>query len=305
MHRALRLSLLSVVPFVAAASVARAQQRGRPIVLLMHGRGMNGRDTAATRRDWADALQAGVASLGAKSLLNARDVRVVWYADVLEGASSANCDYAKNDPRARREAKEDPALKSLISLAGGILSLLSTTVDDSDAVNQTRGLASDATFLADARKRCAAEQRLGDAIASAKRDGRPVILVAHSLGAVAAYDYLSSRSDTNVVQRFITLGSPLGSDAVRKMLIGGDSTDVITKLASVHDWVNIRHTADDLAMPTGVARDTTIDAPGDETNPHELLGYLRDTATARGILNGWCVAFAVTRPQGCIGVVSR
>jgi hypothetical protein len=223
----------------------------------------------------------------------------------VESFQPERVEYAKDDPRARREAKEDPAFKSLISLAGGILSLLSTTVDDSDAVNQTRGLASDATFLADARKRCAAEQRLGDAIASAKREGRPVILVAHSLGAVAAYDYLSSRSDTNIVQRFITLGSPLGSAAVRKMLIGGDSTDVITKLVSVRDWVNIRHAADDLAMPTGVARDTTISAPGDDPSPHELLGYLHDAATAREILSGWCGAFAVNRPQGCIGVASR
>ncbi|HEY4133002.1 MAG TPA: hypothetical protein VGM50_20470, partial [Gemmatimonadaceae bacterium] len=241
MRRAFAGFLLALTITVGVSPTGLRAQQGRPIVLLMHGRGMLGRDTAATRRDWLEAVQSGVASLGVKSPLSAQDMRVVWYADVLDGVSNAGCVYAKDDPRARREATEDPNFKSFIALAGSILNVVSSAVDDSAASLETRALASDAAFLADARKRCAAEARLGDAIADAKQQGRPIILVAHSLGAVAAYDYLSSRRDSNVVQRFITLGSPLGSSIVRRILIGGDSTDVVSKLPSVRDWINIRH----------------------------------------------------------------
>jgi alpha-beta hydrolase superfamily lysophospholipase len=45
-------------------------------------------------------------------------------------------------------------------------------------------------------KRCASEQRLGAEIDRAKAEGRPIVIVAHSLGAVVAYDYLSARRDS-------------------------------------------------------------------------------------------------------------
>ncbi len=290
--------------FIVTLSPSRATAQGRPLVLLVHGRGLVGRDTASARKDWLEALQAGVASLGVTSPIAPQDFRVVWYADALDVASGASCDYAADDPRARRDAKEDSNFKTLIALAGGLLNLVSSSVDG-EASLQTRALAADAAFLADARKRCAAEQRLDDALAAAKRDGRPVILVAHSLGAVAAYDELSARKDTNVVHRFITLGSPLGSQLYRTMLIGGDSADVVVKPVAVRDWANVRHLHDDLAFGLSIARDTVVAPPADESDPHELLGYLRDSTTVREILSGWCGAFVGPRPQGCNGVVSK
>jgi hypothetical protein len=264
-----------------------------------------GHDTIATRKMWMDALARGARSLVKDVPYVDDDVRVVWYADVLDPRSQAGCDYAAADPRARRDARTDEGVKTLMSIAGGLLSALSEAVSDTASSVEVRGLAADASFLSDARRRCAAEQRLGDAIGRARREGRPVILVAHSLGAVVAYDYLSSRADSGVVQRFVTLGSPLGAAGLRSLLIGGDSTDVLAKPAGVTEWINIRHTDDNLAVPVSVARDTAVDRPTDEPDPHELVGYLRGKLVAREILNGWCAAFAADRPQGCMGVGSR
>jgi pimeloyl-ACP methyl ester carboxylesterase len=278
--------------------------RGRPLIVLVHGRGMIGRDTAATRRLWVEGLSSGAKTLGGAVPFEANDVRVAWYADVLDPRSNAGCDYGAADPRARRDARTDPGIKVLASLAGGLFSAISSSAD-SEANDELRGLAADAAFLSDARKRCAAEQRLADVLALAKRDGRPVVLVAHSLGSIVAYDYLSSVRDSNVVQRLVTVGSPLGAPALRQLLMGGDSTDVLTAPAAVRDWINIRHVDDQLAAVLPIARDTLVAAPADEPDPHELVGYLRDSTTARAILNGWCVAFGGARPQGCIGLVPR
>ena len=106
-----------------------------------------------------------------------------------------------------------------------MLGALTNFVSDTESAVQLRALSADASFLSDAHKRCASERRLSDALDRAKREGRPVILVAHSLGSLVAYDYLSSRSDSAVVQRLVSLGSMLGATELRRLLIGGDSTD--------------------------------------------------------------------------------
>ena len=59
-----------------------------------------------------------------------RDVRLVWYADVLSPASSETCDYTASDPRARRDAATDPNLKSFVSLVGSIFGALTNVVSN-------------------------------------------------------------------------------------------------------------------------------------------------------------------------------
>src|SRR5215211_3007215 len=97
-HNRLLQVLIAAGTIVLLAMRATAQQTGaataRPIILLVHGRGMFGRDTAELRAQWQHALEAGARS-GTPSatgpLLTDGDVRLVWYADVLDPMSSASC----------------------------------------------------------------------------------------------------------------------------------------------------------------------------------------------------------------------
>jgi predicted alpha/beta hydrolase family esterase len=189
-------------------------------------------------------------------------------------------------------------------MAGNLLDALTNMVVDTEATSQLRGLAADASFLSDARKRCASERRLAEAIDRARNEGRPVILVAHSLGSLVAYDYLSTRTDSVLVNRFVTIGSMLGSP-VRHLLIGGDSTDTLSRPPSVKEWVNVRNEQDPLAVPISVGRDITTSPPVDEPDAHEMVGYLRGHATASEVLGGWCAAFQSNRPRGCKDVVPK
>lgn len=295
-----------LVPLALGATTARPQDdRGRPIILLVHGRGMLDRDTAATRKLWLDGLTSGGRSLTKDSLFDAHDLRVVWYADVLDPRSSAGCDYARSDPRARRVRgnSDDAQFRDFVGAVGGFLGAITGLVADSASGSELRSLAADAAFLSDARKRCAAEDRLAQALSRAKSEGRPVILVAHSLGSLVAYDYLSAITDSGVVSKLVTIGSPVGSTELRELLIGGDST--VTRPASVLDWVNVRNDSDVFAAPLSVARDVVSMPPSDEPDPHEMVGYLRETATAKEIFSGWCTAFRTRRPQGCNGVTAK
>jgi hypothetical protein len=309
MLRFVRASMFALVIWGVTGSATQGQTApGRPLILLVHGRGMIGRDTAATRKLWLDGLRSGIATVTKEPTIDDADLRVVWYADVLDPRSDAGCDYGPDDPRTKRDARGDDGVKQLASLAGGFLGALSSMVDDSESATQLRALSGDAAFLSNPRKRCASESRFGDALERARAEGRPVIVVAHSLGSLVAYDYLSARAargDSAPVARLITLGSMVGSPMVRRLLIGGDSTDVLAKPAGVRTWVNVRNTGDPFAVPLPIADDIVASPPADETDPHEMVGYLRGSAAARQILNGWCEAFGERRPQGCKEVVPK
>ena len=296
------LRFFAALALTTTLALPREDDRGRPVVLLVHGRGMLDADTAATRKMWLNALSSGGKSITALPLLNARDVRVVWYADVLDPRSGGGCDYGANDIRTRRNAAIDPDLKSLVATVGSLFDMITSVVADTENVSHLRALSADASFLADSRKRCASEQRLADAIDGARREGRPIILVAHSLGSLVAYDYLSSRADTGLVQRFVTLGSMVGATELRRLLIGGDASDTLVRPAGVKSWINIRHENDLFATPTPIGRNVIAVPPAGEPDPHELVGYLGGSITAAEILGSWCAAYVSKPPAGCASV---
>ena len=294
MHR-----LLAAIAFAATVAAPNPGQRGRPVILLVHGRGLIGGDTTALRHLWFNALVSGARRIDRDLPIDEGDVRLVWYADVLDPRSSEGCDYTANDPRARRAAASDPDLENAVAAVGGFLDAITGVFDDSEVGSELRSVAGDVGFLSDARKRCASEQRLADAIDRAHREGRPVIVVAHSLGSIVAYDYLSTRTDSAAVRRLITVGSMVGSSDLRRLLVGGDSTDTLSVPKSVVSWINIRNEDDPFAAPVTVARDITTPVAKGEMDPHEMVGYLRNAVTARAVLTGWCAAFMPTRPASC------
>jgi pimeloyl-ACP methyl ester carboxylesterase len=294
-----RASVVVVLALSTAIVRTPPDDRGRPVILMVHGRGLTGRDTAGLRAFWLAGLVAGAKSFSKQPLIDERDVRLVWYADVLQPSSAERCTYADGDPRARRDANSDPELKSFVSFIGNVLGALTSFVSDNESASELRSLSGDASFLSDSHTRCAAEHRLADAIDRAEREGRPVIVVAHSLGSLVAYDYLTSRREQGAVQRVVSIGSPLGSSELRRLLIGGDSTESFGLPTSVKSWINVRSAADPLAMPLSFGKDLVTSTPTDEPDAHEITGYLRGATTAKAILEGWCAAFVSAAPSAC------
>jgi pimeloyl-ACP methyl ester carboxylesterase len=293
------LRLVAAFALVTLLAAPTPDDHGRPVILFVHGRGLGDRDTAEVRKLWFDGLASGLRSVAPESPIAERDVRLIWYADVLDPRSSDGCDYAAADSRAKRDADTDPALKNLVSVARGLLGAITSLVADSGAATELRGLSGDAAFLGDPRKRCASEQRVADAVAQANREGRPVILVAHSLGSLVAYDYLSARTDTVAIKRLVTVGSMVGQPELRRMLIGGDAADTVALPKGVASWINVRNSGDMLATAISVSRDVVTTQPADEPDPHEMVGYLRNRATAGAIVGGWCAAFVAKAPPAC------
>lgn len=287
----------------------------RPLVLLLHGRGLLGRDSAALRRTWTTSLRSGVVGLTGAPVLGDSDVRVVWYADVLDSESDASCRFAPGDPRANRVMGGDETLQILTSGIGTVLGALGGLVEN-DVATLLRDVAGDLQYLGDAGKRCAAERRLSRALARARNERRPVVLVAHSFGSLVAYDVLTAEDSANAadIERLVTIGAMVGSPILRHLLFGVDASDALSLPPGVRSWVNVRNPADPLAIPLSPVASgaTTIldeaTSQGDiDPEAHEIVSYLRDTVTASAVLGAWCAAFKPVskRPVACGRVEGR
>lgn len=122
--------------------------------------------------------------------------------------------------------------------------------------------------------------------------GKRIMLVAHSMGSIVAYDVLRAlgkREPDLRIDHLVTLGSPLGLPHVKFHI--SEEHDQVRTPTVVHRWTNLadrrdpvavdNHLADDYAPnPRGVeARDDLVlngyRDPQDKPNPHKSYGYLR------------------------------
>lgn len=166
--------------------------------------------------------------------------------------------------------------------------------------------------------RCATNATLDQALQNAKAGGRPVILVAHSMGTLVAYDLLYSldrgnpggyRARLHDVRRFVSMGTQLGIEGFMREFAGFPPKFSVP--SSIATWVNIRG-ADDYVSParvSGLYEDLPRNGfseyfiPTTVGSPHDISGYLSNVGTAQAVAFGWCQAFsAQTRPAACKSV---
>lgn len=286
----------------ASSPAAPVREAPRPLVLLVHGRGYAGLDTAALRREWQAALNAGARSATGRTTFRDGDVSLVWYADALDPDSDARCSAARL-ARYRGAAAPDDGLGALLEFGGLLLAGFTDGAADADA-RDLRAIGGELQYFTDAGRRCAAEQRLSRALRAAAEQRRPVVLVAHSMGALVSWSFLEAHADARRlprIERFVTVGSLVGSATVRELLLGGGARSVGLP-RGVASWVNVVEEADPLALPlrggtAGLADVVTRGPAG--ADPHRIEHYLRDPVTATAVLEGWCGAFAGGRPAGC------
>jgi pimeloyl-ACP methyl ester carboxylesterase len=124
-----------------------------------------------------------------------------------------------------------------------------------------------------------------DAIVKPAFSPGPVVIVAHSLGTVVSYRLLASAGAAEV-PLFVTLGSPLGINAVKDRL----RPPKLARPASVARWLNgcdprdfvsLYAALDDQTFCAGI--DNIVDISNRHEDAHAILDYLRDERVARAI----------------------
>ncbi|WP_175407294.1 hypothetical protein [Streptomyces sp. TRM64462] len=122
----------------------------------------------------------------------------------------------------------------------------------------------------------AMRQAVSDALDAAGEYAAPLVVVAHSLGSVIAYEVLAARNPK--VDLFVTLGSPLGVTEVQDCLAAPPAmpsgTALWLNVSDARDVVALDHTLRPEYAPPGRITDLLVRNAGE--NHHGITEYLSD-----------------------------
>ena len=138
---------------------------------------------------------------------------------------------------------------------------------------------------------------------------RPILLIAHSMGSVIAYDSLWELShdgrDHGQVDLLLTLGSPLGQRYMQRRLKGADHSGYGRYPSNIRRWKNLAAVGDLTSLDRELGNDftemlelgllesfedeaiTTHYRLNGELNVHAEYGYLVNEETAHTIVEWW------------------
>lgn len=292
-------------------------------LILIHGRAQEKKDAAGIKKEWMKAWAKGLDKSGLSNPLTDADVHFPYYGDTLaqmvagKTAAQAAAVVIKGPapPPAEQQimremileiAKErgisEAAVRKELGVQAtamgpqnwgwvqGILSLL----DKNDRVSAKMVAlvtADVAKYLTDST----ISQNINDGVLKGVKPGQEAVVVSHSLGTVVAYQVLMSRPSqfpAVKVPLFVTLGSPLGINAIKTRLQPHTFPPPITK------WYNALDPDDVVSLypltpkhfKTGgvIENHATVDNWTD--NQHSIGGYLDDKKVAKKIYD------AITAP---------
>ena len=143
---------------------------------------------------------------------------------------------------------------------------------------------------------------------AAHESHRPVLLIAHSMGSVIAYDSLWEMShdarDELQLDVFLTMGSPLGQNYLQRRILGHDLSGTARYPENIRCWINLAAVGDMTAIDPVLKNDfgemldlDIVECIDDieiynffrlqgELNVHAEYGYLVNNVTA-GIVADW------------------
>ncbi|PWJ25453.1 hypothetical protein ATK17_1576 [Branchiibius hedensis] len=291
-------------------------------VVLVHGIGESGSTAQQLAQQWLPALQTGLRAAGASDLADElrvgpgdRGVEMAYYADVFAPYESAHAMALATDPDLTEPVAEltqqwletaasrssDPSDRETAedALAFGAteeslwdrLRILSDALNDLhffrpgvvDAASVVdRALREAALYSANAQVKTAVQQRIHTAIGAQTK-----VVVAHSLGSVAAYEVLH---ELNQPVALVTIGSPLGMSTVfyERLTVQPPHVPATetawTNLADPDDLIATRL---DLAPYFPGADVTCVSHQVDNgADPHDPVRYLQHAQTAEAVAAG-------------------
>lgn len=291
-------------------------------LVFVHGRAQEHKDSLALKAEWIDALADGLEKSGLRLPIEERDVRFPFYGDTLfelvagkPGDQAAEVIVRGTDSDAD-EKRFTQALVEEMRRRAGITDAQIAEVAGEDVVErgplnwgwvQATLSAVDrfvphgsgaaiALFTRDVYqylKNTAIRETIEEGVSAAIRPGVETVVVAHSLGTVVAYNLLRREGQQRGwnVPLFVTLGSPLALNEIRKTLRGFAPVRCPECVAK---WFNAMDDRDVVALyPLDTARfplappdpsiENKLDVRNKTRNRHGIAGYLDDQEVARRI----------------------
>ena len=284
-------------------------------MILVHGISQEGKSEQAILDEWLPPLRTSLTNLGTDPLDNLSRIEAVFYGDLLDensspwlkaqtlsmGADDASDDFDEFAVQALEEMAaiigvtradiEAEEAGTIVPMGKGPhkkwLKAIARAIEKFSPLKGTLALR-----VLDQAHAYIRNQHVHDftnnKVRPAFEDDEPAIIVSHSLGTVVSYALLRVfvRNDRpRQSPLWLTLGSPLGIDVVRKSF-----TKPRSRPAGVARWINAADPEDFVALHATLDASNyspDIENIGDvengHENPHRIAGYLSDKRVAQAI----------------------
>jgi pimeloyl-ACP methyl ester carboxylesterase len=230
-------------------------------LVFVHGMAQQGKTSASLLEIWKAGLEVGLSEAGLKSLAH-HEMVLPFYGDTLAQlvervrAEDPSPGRARGAPPDRHVDLFEAALaRDLLpeTFNGGLdSSVTEKGLQNTRAAHLLAKLADASAWgpsilkwigeVAVYLNNATAQQEVDRIVADAIPASQPCVVVGHSLGSVVAYRVLRRLAETAQVARFITLGSPLGLNTVRRTL------RPLEVPAGVKSWLNVYDARDIVAL---------------------------------------------------------
>lgn len=276
-------------------------------LVLVHGIAQQGKDASELKRVWLEALDVGLAKAGLGSI-NQYEVILPFYGDklaelteLLEASGSIQVQTKGVQAAPQFDRTETEMLQE-------ILATQLASAENRQAVT-TKGFQNTAVALALARAadstpfgayvlarfvkdvsayltHARVTQKIDEIVRPAIGTERCVV-VGHSLGSIVAFRILREMGRTANVERFITLGSPLGLNTIRTLI----TPPPLETPTGVRSWINAFDPADVVSLhpldkSTWNVNPAIVNISGVDnhtSNHHGIGGYLDDGQVAAAV----------------------
>lgn len=281
-------------------------------LVLIHGRDQQGKDQAQLKRAWLAALEVGLSKAGLPALKTS-DIEFPYYGDDLERlvqevdaplvsevlAKGGPTDDGASDFRGR--LLEEMAASAGVTTAQinaqyhgtatekgplnwewvqAILRALDNTPIGGSTIDRfTRDVYVYLTYPA--------VQAAVNKVVARTLTEEPCVVVAHSLGSIVTYRLLRNPECRAKVKRLITVGSPLGVNVIRNLIM----PPALAKPDGLTEWFNAYDPRDVVALRPLDEKTWNIrplitnkgNVDNHTDNRHGIGGYLDDETVARWI----------------------
>jgi hypothetical protein len=291
-------------------------------LVLIHGRSQQGKDAAALKAEWLEALDEGLAKSGLSLPIPETDVRFPFYGDTLDqmvqGKSadqaadviikgvedddaqkrfmSAVLEEVRKQAGITEQELADAASEDVVAkgpLNWEWLQAVVRAIDKHVPFGSGTAIALATNDVYQYLKNTAIRQEIDRGVRTAIKANVQTVVVAHSLGTVVAYNLLRQQGTELKwqVPVFITVGSPLAVTEIRNAVRSFGPTRCPE---CVEAWFNAFDERDYVALraldppsfpldPREPAIENKHDVRNRTTNRHGIAGYLDDHDVAKRI----------------------
>lgn len=282
-------------------------------IIFIHGRSQQGKDPAALKQEWTDTWARGLVAAGLP-WPEGVEIELPFYGDKLDDLLKELHAPLVTDVMLRGNVQDSPDAAFYYDFLQEIAN--KNDISDADIQNQYRGGPQERGVLnwewvqailraidsADIMGDLSLEsftrdvyvyltnpavRKIIDGIVSACLTNEPCVVVGHSLGSIVGYNVLTRAQNSVSVNKYVTVGAPLGVVAVKTHL----DRPLAMPACVRKGWYNARDDQDIVALrpldsesfPITPLIENKNGVQNQTDNHHGIIGYLNDPDVARKI----------------------